>query len=98
MGLCVSRKRRILLYEAQVTNGPEAGRKKCGHEAVNYRPPVEGDTEAVRTKHAVEFRKRGFQPLGVIVVCHSSTVSRRVRSDVGRVRQNKADALGRKGL
>jgi hypothetical protein len=63
-----SSRRRVSLWEHEVSHDPKSGREIGVDEEVGVWPPVEAYAKAISLKHTVDLRKRGFKPFIVVVV------------------------------
>lgn len=82
----------IALQEYQMADNTEACGFPGGHEAVDMRPAVETDAEAVAGKDTIYFGKGRFQPGVVIIVFETSASTVFVAYQVRRVGQAEVNA------
>ena len=83
----------IPLQKNQVSYNTKPCAAKCDEKAVCMGPPIETDTKTVAGENAVHLSKGRFEPGVIIVVYDAPAGPVCVVCEVGRVSQDKIDAL-----
>src|SRR5216683_1539281 len=83
----------IPLRKYQMPDNTKTCAAKCGEKAVGTRPPIETDTKPVAGEDSVHLDKGRFEPGVIIVVYDAPACPVCVVCEVGRVSQDKINAL-----
>jgi hypothetical protein len=76
-----------------MAHGTEPGGAPCAHEQVDLVPAVEADAKRIAFQDTVHLRESGPEPGSVAVIGDGAAAAVPVADDVGRIGQDKIDAL-----